>query len=490
MTNGQSNKNNSTTSAMLGEHAIVIGGSMAGLLTARVLSDYFERVTIFEADTPPDEAVPRKGVPQGSHAHGLMAGGADVLRQYFPGFHDDLVAAGAEYGDPTLNWRGFIGARWNPRIKSGLGTYVMSRPLLEAVVRKHTVAIANIELRVATPVSGYTHSTRDAHGAGPTSSDSNTVVTGVTLEQSGEAVAADFVADVSGRNSKAASWIEPMGFTPPERSNIGVDVGYVTFEVAEPPNKQRDWSVLVVNQKDIPKDTRAGAIFYKEGGRYLVMATSFHKDYAPTDWPGFLAYMKALPYPSIYNEIKDLQPMGEAKEYRFAAYLRRHYERLQNFPQRLVVLGDAMCSFNPIYGQGMTVGAKEAEHLDACLKQCLEDSDSDNSGLDSDSLDKVAEPFFKGAAKFIDAAWDGTTAEDFRYPQTRGERPRGYGLVKWLNRKFFALSGTDEEFSVAFFKVLSLVEPPASLLKPKYLLKASFAKMPEHDQEPPFPPVK
>ncbi len=194
--------------------------------------------------------------------------------------------------------------------------------------------------------------------------------------------------------------------------------------------------------------------------------------------------MKALPYPSIYNEIKDLQPLGEAREYRFAAYLRRHYERLQDFPQRLVVLGDAMCSFNPIYGQGMTVAAKEAEHLDACLRQCLE-----GGGLNK-GLDKVAQPFFKGASKFIDAAWDSTTVEDFRYPQTRGERPRGYGLVKWLNRKFFALSATDEEFSVAFIKVYSLVEPPESLLKPKYLLKALFAKMPEQDREPPFRPVE
>ncbi|RLA52359.1 MAG: hypothetical protein DRR42_07860 [Gammaproteobacteria bacterium] len=371
----------------------------------------------------------------------------------------------------------------------------MSRPLLEAVVRKHTVAIANVELRVATPVSGYTHSTRDARGAGPTSNDSNIAVTGVILEQSGETVAADFVADVSGRNSKASSWIEAMGFTPPERSNIGVDVGYVTFEVAEPPNNQRDWSILVVNQKDIPKDTRAGAIFYKEGGRYLVLASGFHKDYAPTDWPGFLAYMKALPFSSVYDEIKDLQPIGEAREYRFASYLRRHYERLQHFPQRLVVLGDVMCSFNPIYGQGITVAAKEAEHLDACLKQCLQGNGLDNSGLDNGSLgngrlDKVAQPFFKGAAKFIDAAWDGTTVEDLRYPQTRGERPKGYGLLKWLNRKFFALSGTDEEFSVAFVKALSLVEPPESLLKPKYLLKAVFAKMPEQDREPPFRPVK
>ena len=285
----------------LGEHAIVIGGSIGGLITARVLSDYFERVTIFEADTLPDEPVPRKGVPQSSHAHGLLAGGANVLRKYFPGLHDDLVAAGAEYDDPMLNWRRFGGGRWSPRIKSGLGTYVMSRPLLETVVRKHTVAIANIELRIATPVSGYTHSIREAHGADPTSNDSNTAITGVILEQSGETVGADFVADVSGRNCKASSWIELMGFAPPERSNIGVDVGYVTFEVAVPPDKQRDWSVLVVNQKDIPKDTRAGGIFHKEGDRYLVLAAGFHKDYPPTDWPGFLAYMKSLPFSSIYD---------------------------------------------------------------------------------------------------------------------------------------------------------------------------------------------
>ena len=497
MTNGKTNKNNSTTLSMLGEHAIVIGGSMAGLLTARVLSDYFERVTIFEADTPPDEAVPRKGVPQGNHIHTLSAGGSDVVRKFFPDIHDDLVAAGAEYGDPMLNWRTHIGARWSPRIESGLGAYVMSRPLLEAMVRKHTVAITNVELRVATPVSGYTHSTReahgvgsthstrDAHGAGSTSNDSNTVVTGVTLEQSGETVAADFVADVSGRNSKATSWIEPMGFTPPQRSTVGVDVGYTTFEVAEPPNNQRDWSILFVTPKDIPKDTRYGGILHQEGGRYLVTAQGFHKDYPPTDWPGFLVYMKALAYPSIYNEIKDLQPIGEAKIYRFASYLRRHYERLQDFPQRLVVLGDALCSFNPVYAQGMTVAAKEVEHLDTCLRQCLE-----GSGLDNGRLDKVAQPFFKGASKFIDAAWDGTTVEDFRYPQTRGERPRGYGLAKWLNRKFFALSATDEEFCVAFIKVLSLVEPPESLLKPKYLLKAAFAKMPEQDREPPLRSVK
>ncbi len=469
--NRESNKQ-----GILGEHAIVIGGSMAGLLTARVLSDYFEKVTIFEADTPPDEVVPRKGVPQGNHIHTLLSGGTAVVRKYFPAIHEDLLTAGAEYGDPMITNRLFVGGRWSPRVASGMESYVMSRPLLEAMVRKHTVAIANIELRVATSVSGYTHSTRDAHGAGSTASESNAVVNGVTLEQTGETISADFVADVSGRNSSATKWLEQLGYQAPQRGTIGIDVGYVTFEVAEPPGNQRDWNILYTIQENIPRDTRGGGIFCIEGGRYLVSAQGYHKDYAPTDWPGFLTYFKDLPYPDIYEEIKDLQPLGEAREYRYAAYLRRYYERLTEFPKGLVVLGDAICSLNPVFGQGMTVAAKEVEHLDQCLLQCAEAGEIH---------DKFAQDFFKGATRFVDAAWDGVSVEDFRYPQTRGQRPKGFGLAKWLNRKFFALSAIDHEFAVAFAKVFNLIEPPESVLKPKYLLKAAFAKMPVCDKSPP-----
>ena len=460
--------------ATLGKHAIVIGGSIGGCLTARVLSDYFDKVTIFEADTLPDAPVSRKGVPQGKQVHGLLAGGAAVIRKYFPGIHDDLLAAGAEYGDPQITWRMFFGERWSPRVEGGLQSYVMSRPLLEGLVRKHTVAISNVTLRTATSVSAYIHGS--SQRAGSIGNESNARVSGVTLESSGESIKADFVADVSGRNSKASDWIKKADFTPPERTTIGVDVSYVTFEVAEPPGKERDWSILITGQQSIPEDTRAGAIFCVEGGRYLVAAIGIHKDYPPTDWSGFKAFLKGLPVAGVYEEIKELEPTGEAREYRFASYLRRHYERLQEFPEGLIVLGDAMSSINPVYGQGMTVAAKEVEHLDACLKQCLK----------TGSTKDIAQPFFKGAATIIDAAWDGITVEDFRYPQTRGDRPKAYGLAKWLNRKFFALSGSDKEFAAAFTKVLSLVEPPETLLKPKFLLKAAFAKMPVHDREPPL----
>ena len=462
-----SENNASKKQGVLGEHAVVIGGSIAGCLTARVLSDYFERVTIFEADTPPDEAVPRKGVPQGRHVHALLAGGARVIRNYFPGIHNYLVATGAEYGDPLISWRLFIGERWSPRVESGLESYLMSRPLLEALVRKHTVAIPNITLRIATSVSAYI--------SGSIRSESNARVTGVRLESTDEEIAADFVVDAAGRNSSASKFIEAMGFTPPERTIIGVDVGYVSFEVAEPPGNDRDWSLLTTGQANIPEDTRAGTIICIEGDRYLVAAIGVQKDYPPTDWPGFLAFLKSLPVTSVYDEIKDLEPTGEAREYRFASYLRRHYERLQDFPEGLIVLGDAMSSINPAYGQGMTVAANEVEYLDSCLQQCLE----------SGSTKAIAQPFFKGAAKIIDAAWDGVSVEDFRYPQTRGERPKGYSLAKWLNSKFFALSGTNHEFAVAFTKVFHLLEPPSSVLKPKYLLKALFAKKPVFDKSPP-----
>lgn len=141
------------------------------------------------------------------------------------------------------------------------------------------------------------------------------------------------------------------------------------------------------------------------------------------------------------------------------------HERLERFPRGLIVLGDAMCSLNPVYGQGMTVAAKEVEHFDQCFQQCIRTGGN---------LDNFALPFFKGAANIVDVAWNGVTVEDFKYPQTRGERPRGYAIARWMNDRFFALSGVDEEFAVAFNKVLHLAAPPSSILKSKCLFKAIF----------------
>lgn len=437
-------------STRLGEHAVVIGASMAGLLTARVLADHFARVTIFETETPPEQAVPRAGVPQGNHVHALLAGGAKVLARYFPNLHDELIAAGAEYGDAMIMTRMYLGGRWNLPVSSGDFGYVMSRPLLETLVRRQVLTLANVAFRTGSPASGYL-----------TNGDNSRII-GVTLIN-GEAVPADLVADVRGRASTASEWLKTLGYDAPERTIVGVDVGYVSFQVPARPRAERDWGLIFVTQERVPRDTRAGGLFCIEGGRYLVTAGGFHQDYPPTDWPGFLGFLKSLPRQDIYDEVKDLEPLGAASEYRYAHYLRRHYERLQRFPAGLVVLGDALCSFNPVYGQGMTVAAREAELLDRCLQQC---------STGAAALENLAPTFFRGAARIVDAAWDGVTVEDFKYPQTRGQRPRGYGLARWMNDRFFALSGIDPEFAVAFNRVLHLAAEPQSLLKPRWLLKA------------------
>ncbi|WP_372719857.1 FAD-dependent oxidoreductase [Immundisolibacter sp.] len=453
----------------LGQHAVVIGASIGGLLTARVLSDYYAQVTILDADTPPEQAVPRKAVPQGSHIHLLLAGGSAVVRKYFPGIHEDLLGAGARYVDFLADNANYMSGRWWPRKPSGINSYVMSRPLLETVVRHHTLALPNVQLRAATRVSGFLTDT------------TGKTITGVSLDKDGETIAADLVADVSGRASKTPKWLEQMGYGAPQSTTIGINVGYVTFEAQEPAGRNPDWNFMYAIQKSIPEDTRGGGLFRVEGGRYLVTATGYHKDDPPTDWAGFLEFLKSHPHPVLYEEVKNLQPTSDVAAYRYSAYLRQHYERLRRFPRGLVVLGDAMCSFNPVYGQGMTVAAKEAEYLDECLGRCA------SSGAMPDDF---ALTFFKGAVKFVDAAWNGVTVEDFRYPQTDGQRPRGFALSKWLNAKFFALSGYDAEFAVAFAKVLNLVDPPASILKFKYLRKALFAKTPVFRGDPAALPAR
>lgn len=445
--------------SLLGKHAIVIGAGIGGLLTARVLSDYFEQVTIFEADTLPDKPIPRQRVPQGNHGHALLAAGANVMRKYFPTLHNDILAAGGEYGDTMMLTRQFRNGRWNLRQQGGTYGYFLSRPLLESMVRKHTCSIQNVRLRTNEPVGGYLKKFDNNRSPEVT-------ITGITLQKNNEPISADFVADVRGRSSTALSWLKQLGYKPPERTTIGIDLGYTTFEVSAPPRDQRDWCVIYTLPKKIPDGTRGGVIFRIERNRYLVTAAGIHKDYPPDDWLGFLEFLKGLSQPDIYEEVKDLRPIGSAQQYRYPKYLRNHYERLTRFPRRLIVLGDAICCFNPAYGQGMTLAAKEADHLSECLAKC---------SRENEKLDDLTLPFFKNiSARIIDPAWAGATLQDFKYPQTVGHRPTGYKIATWLQDKLYSLAGIDREFAVALNKVTELVNPPTSLIKPKYLLKSIF----------------
>jgi 2-polyprenyl-6-methoxyphenol hydroxylase-like FAD-dependent oxidoreductase len=428
-------------------HAVVLGASMAGLLTARVLSDHFDQVTIIERDAVADRPEARKGQPQTRHLHGLLASGLQVLTRYFPDLPEALRAGGAVVSDmgEGMNWYTY-GGRRTP-VTVGLEAALMSRPFLEHLVRQRTLARPNVALRDGTAAVGL------LEGPGRR-------VAGVRVE-AGEGTAelwADLVVDCGGRGSRSLNWLRALGYPLPETSAVAVDVGYATRlfrrDPADP--RGRSWTLYT---PEAPVETRFGGLFPIEGDRWVVSMGGWGGDHGPTDEAGFLAYARTLPAPEIAEVIAQCEPLSEIYPYRFAASLRRHYERLRAFPEGYLVLGDAICSFNPTYGQGMTSAAMQARALDELLV------------ARGGRLEGLALQFFARAAQVVDVPWQLAVGEDFRFPQTTGPKPAGIDLLNRYVAMVHRATRTDAEVTRAFLRVMNLLAPPASLMAPGLLLR-------------------
>jgi 2-polyprenyl-6-methoxyphenol hydroxylase-like FAD-dependent oxidoreductase len=430
-------------------HAVVLGASMAGLLTARVLSDHFDRVTIVERDPVEDAPLARKGQPQTRHLHGLLSSGLQILARLYPDLPDALRAGGAIVSDmgEGMNWHTFGGRRLPATV--GLEAALMSRPFLEQLVRQRTLARPNIALRDSCTVAGL------LAGAGRR-------VAGVQLEpRDGEASAellADLVVDCGGRGSRSPAWLQALGYPAPETSEVRVDVGYATRTFRRNPADPRGgtWTLFT---PEGPRETRFGGLFPIEGDRWIVSMGGWAGDHCPTDEAGFLTYARSLPVPEIAEIVAHAEPLSPIVAYKFSSSLRRHYERLREFPEGYLVLGDAICSFNPTYGQGMTSAAMQAQALDALLT------------ARRGRLDGLAPRFFARAAKVVDTPWQLAVGEDFRFPQTSGPRPAGVDLLNRYVAMVHRATHTDAEVTRAFLKVMNLLAPPSSLMAPRILLR-------------------
>lgn len=429
--------------------AIVIGGSLAGLLTARVLSDYFDHITIIERDSLPDSSETRAGVSQGHHGHTLMRRGRQIFAELLPGLEDDLIAAGTvvldQAGDAQMRFKG----GWAPRFDSGMEVFSMSRGLLEYHTRKRVLVNPKITVRENTDMLGLIVS-------GDTTK-------GIEIRERGGADAeilyADLVVDASGRSSKLPEWLGAVGFPHPEETNINAFVGYSTQWFEAPQDDTRDWQAMWI-QSIWPTMPRGGLILPIENNIWQVTLFGVAKDYPPTDSEAFLEYARSLASTRLYNAIKNAKPITPAHGYRTTVNRLRHYDKLSRFPERLLVIGDSYCAFNPTYAQGMTTTAIGAETLMALLRE------------QNGSLDGLGRKFQQRLAKAVAPAWEMTTTEDARWASTTGvNRNAMTRFLHWYTDIVMTIIPREMDVFKAFLPVQHMLKPPTSLMSPNIAMK-------------------
>jgi 2-polyprenyl-6-methoxyphenol hydroxylase-like FAD-dependent oxidoreductase len=443
----------------LGKQTVVIGAGMAGLTAAGALAEHFDNVVVLERDSLPSEPMHRAGTPQARHVHALLFSGQRALNELFPGFEQDLVRAGAVPLTAGLDVR-VERPGYDPFPQRDLGWcgYAASRPAIERAVRHRVESRANITLCQRCRVQEVL----------PT--PNGEAVTGVRYENGGgesETISADLVVDASGRGAPTLGLLRSLGRPLPEETTIGIDLGYGTCIFSIPDDASTDWKgVMTFGQA--PHNSRGGLMLPLEGNRWMVTIGGRHADVPPGDGEGFLTYAKALRTPTIYNAIRHAKRLDGVARYGFPESVRRHFERLDSFPRGLLPIGDAICCFNPVYGQGMSVAAMEA----CLLKRLLE-----NSGETGDPIAELASTFFKEMQALLETPWSVATL-DFAFPQTRGQRPADFDMTLKFGIALIRLAAEDPAVHKLTLEVQHLLKP-RSVYRDPDLVRRVFAKMTE-----------
>jgi len=430
------------------KHAVVLGGSMAGLLASRVLSDHFERVTLIERDALPARAEQRRGVPQGRHTHGLLASGRNVLEKLFPGISEALLKAGAVTGDIVRDSRWFFEGACLSRPASGMMGLMMTRPLLEAAVRERVLANPKIVRRDELAVEELVVDRKSGR------------MTGVRV--GGQTLLGDLIVDATGRGSRSPQWLQDLGYTKPVEEVVHIGLGYTTRFFRRNSTDLNGDTLVVI--PPTPKGKRGGVMVAQEGDRWTVTLMAHFGNYAPENLDGFIAFAKTLPAPYIHEVVSCNEPLGEAASARFPASVWQRYEKLQRFPAGYLVFGDAICSFNPIYGQGMSVAALQAVELENTLAS----SDGDSA---------LAKNFFRRAAKVVEIPWATAVGSDLRIPETVGRRTAGVKFVNWYISKLHRAAHTDPAAALAFHRVGNLLVPPPSMMHPRVAVRVLWENL-------------
>lgn len=431
-------------SATRARHAVVIGGSVTGCLTAAVLARRFERVTVIEKSDFYDETGPRQSVPQEHHVHLLLLRGKQIIDRIFPGILSALEQSGAQVADLGHDVKWYQGGRWKNRYRSGIYAHYCSRRLIDNQLRRCLASVPRVGILSGTRVTRVEFS-----GAGD-----QRAVSGVIIDDgSGErSMSCDLLVDASGRGTHMPSWLKEAGFGTVENSVVKTELGYASRIYRRLPAFAEQWQVLLV-LPTAPAQRSMGVISPIEGNRWMVTTGGWFGHFPGKDPDDFLQALAALPVPDIHEVIRDAEPLSEVFTFKMPGSRRSHYDRIEHWPDGLLVVGDALSSMNPLYSQGMTIGALEADCIDVRLDEVLARS------LSCRQLQGLL-------CGVVDGAWNMATTEDFRFPETIGKRTWRTRFHHWYGAGLGKLSASNRRALETQIGVTNLVMEPNRLYTP------------------------
>lgn len=428
------------------DRAIVLGGGMAGLLAARVLADTYDEIIVLERDALPVTHQPRRGVPQGRHAHFLLSRGRQVLEELFPGFTAELQTHGAPTGDVLADTRMYLSGHLLQRGDSGLIAVSLSRAFLEGHIRDRVRALPGVTIVDRCDVAGLT-----------ASSDRRRVTGARVLRRADssaeEVLHADLLVDATGRGSRAGAWLASLGYATPPEERVPIDLGYATRRYRLD-DHALDGDIGILHGLT-PTHPRGAGIARLEHGQLMVTLAGVRGDHPPVDPEGFATFARSLRFSDIHEAIRGAEPLDDPVRYRFVAGVRRRFDKLPDSPDGFLVVGDGVCSLNPIYGQGMSVAAEQALTLQRHLAHGPPRPDR----------------FFRDISEVTSGPWTMAAGADLAFPGVEGRRRAAARVVGAYIARLHAAAAHDASLATAFVRVSGLVDPPQTLLRPRVIAR-------------------
>ncbi|MFG2039490.1 NAD(P)/FAD-dependent oxidoreductase [Dactylosporangium sp. NPDC048998] len=434
---------------ILMHRAVVLGGSVAGLMAARVLADHAEEVLIVERD-PTEGDGPRPGVPQGTQVHALLPAGQTQLERWFPGFTAGALDAGApDFGD--VQGKVYINdeLRQVPDPPGARPALITTRPFLESQVRRRVLRRANVRM-VYGRAEGLLFAEDGVRGAVYVPDGADEPVE----------VEAGLVVDAMGRSSRLNDWLERHGWPPAPMRRMPIKLNYASALFERDESVSDAWAVISQTTPGNGRVPRIGGVLSVEGDRWLMLVAGYDEDRPSRDAAEYAQRCRRH-FPSMFGDIAERGRMiGSVITYHQADSRRRDFHAVDRLPAGLIAAGDAVASFNPVYGQGMTSAMLHASCLSAWLQ----------GGPDVTS--EPARPYFDRVRVIVDAAWQVSTFADLGLPHITEGHPRGYRVIRWASDLLLRASMTDEPTCRRLNSVTAMETHPAALAKPGVVLRA------------------